>query len=134
MAGNLGRAGSREERTLQALLLEKSRRKRISAILCPPYCGFMFDVPLVTSPAYMGRRPGASEYIQPAGPWLIAELDLTRAIQILLHAEHHVSRLLRPLRVGNEDDLPVVRHLIKQGLDSADVAIVQRGLHLIKNK
>src|SRR5665811_1615646 len=49
MAGNLGRAGSREERTLQALLLEKSRRKRISAILCPPYCGFMFEVPLVTS-------------------------------------------------------------------------------------
>src|SRR5665811_1918414 len=78
----------------------------------------------------MGRSPGASEYIQPAGPWLIAELDLTRAIQILLHAEHHVSRLFRPLLVGNEDDLPVVRHLIKQGLDSADVAVVQRGLHL----
>src|SRR5665811_777685 len=104
MAGNLGRAGSREERTLQALLLEKSRRKRISAILCPPYCGFMFEVPLVTSVVH---DPDSIPLFAKIGVQALADPQRIIAEHLFRAIEHPTIRSL--IRIGEEAEVFEVR-------------------------
>gem|GEM_PF-5026979 len=89
---------------MQALLLEKSRRKRISAILCPPYCGFMFEVPLVTSVVH---DPDSIPLFAKIGVQALADPQRIIAEHLFRAIEHPTIRSL--IRIGEEAEVFEVR-------------------------